>query len=70
MKQIERDIKKGLEDQLSIEDWGMWLEAVINVYLQPHEGTDAYIPKAKSFLLNWTFYWYASFINFSNKCIY
>ena len=55
--QFEKEFKKTLQDQSSLEEWAKWLESVVNMYLQPYEGSDRYPKIARQFLLKWSFYW-------------
>lgn len=42
--------------QQSLEQWAHWLETVVGMVLEQHQGHDTYPKAARQFLLNWSFY--------------
>ena len=42
--------------QQSLEQWAHWLESVVGMVLEQHQGHDTYPKAARQFLLNWSFY--------------
>ena len=53
---LEVDFKKTLKAGNSLEQWAVWLEAVVNQVLKPHEGSPNFPKAARQFLLKWSFY--------------
>jgi len=56
VKQLEKEFKKYLQEQHSLEDWSNWLENVVNQVLKPFEETENFTKAARQFLLKWSFY--------------
>jgi len=53
---LEQDFKQTLAQQHSLEQWAKWLESVVAMVLEPHQGQESYPKAARNFLLNWSFY--------------
>lgn len=53
---LEQDFKQTLAQQQSLEQWAHWLETVVAMVLEQHQGQDTYPKAARQFLLNWSFY--------------
>ncbi|XP_076463260.1 DNA-binding protein RFX2-like isoform X2 [Babylonia areolata] len=56
VQQLEQDFKKTLKQGNSLEQWAVWLEAVVNQVLKPHDGSPNFPRAARQFLLKWSFY--------------
>ncbi|KAL8598600.1 hypothetical protein ACOMHN_013483 [Nucella lapillus] len=56
VQQLEQDFKKTLKQGNSLEQWAVWLEAVVNQVLKPHDGSLNFPKAARQFLLKWSFY--------------
>ncbi|XP_076371290.1 DNA-binding protein RFX2-like isoform X6 [Tachypleus tridentatus] len=56
VQRLEQDFKMTLQQQNSLEQWASWLEAVVNLVLQPFEGKPNFPKAARQFLLKWSFY--------------
>ena len=56
VQRLEQDFKATLQQHNSLEQWALWLDAVVGRVLKPHLGTPAFPRAAKLFLLKWSFY--------------
>nr|XP_012559397.1 DNA-binding protein RFX2 isoform X2 [Hydra vulgaris] len=56
IQKLEEDFKRTLSQQQSLEEWAQWLESVVSMVLEQHQGRDSYPKAARQFLLNWSFY--------------
>ncbi|XP_014817728.1 PREDICTED: DNA-binding protein RFX2-like, partial [Calidris pugnax] len=56
VQRLEQDFKATLQQQQSLEQWALWLDAVVARVLKPHLGSPAFPRAAKLFLLKWSFY--------------
>lgn len=54
--QLEKDFKKFLQEQHSLEEWSGWLDSVVSTVLKPYQDTDNFNKAARQFLLKWSFY--------------
>ncbi|XP_067943527.1 transcription factor RFX3-like [Watersipora subatra] len=54
--QLEKDFKRFLQDQHSLEEWSTWLQSVVDEVLKPYQQTDNFTKAARQFLLKWSFY--------------
>lgn len=57
---LERDFKATLSQQQSLDQWAAWLEKVVDKLVKPHENSPNFVDTARTFLLKWSFYRYAS----------
>ncbi|CAL8093782.1 unnamed protein product [Orchesella dallaii] len=53
---LEADFKATLSQQQTLDQWGQWLENVVDKMLKPHENSPNFIQEARHFLLKWSFY--------------
>jgi len=56
ISKLEQDFKQTLAQQQTLEQWAKWLESVVAMVLERHQGQDSYPKAARNFLLNWSFY--------------
>lgn len=56
ISRLENDFKQTLAQQQSLEQWAQWLESVVAMVLEQHQGHSTYPKAARQFLLNWSFY--------------
>lgn len=54
--QLEKDFKRFLQDQHSLEEWSTWLQSVVDEVLKPYQQTENFTKAARQFLLKWSFY--------------
>ena len=54
--QLEQDFKSTLQQQQSLEQWAVWLEAVVSKILKEYEEGEKFAKAAREFLLKWSFY--------------
>nr|XP_060642122.1 DNA-binding protein RFX2-like [Anolis sagrei ordinatus] len=56
VQRLERDFKRALQQQSSLEQWAQWLERALDQALGPHQGGPHLPTAARHFLLQWSFY--------------